>query len=49
MSLVDDFDESLLPIKVDVVEIDHLEPDFRRRIERDFVVVQEAAAVAASR
>jgi predicted nucleotidyltransferase len=44
--LADAFDESLLPIKVDVVELGLVDADFRERIEKDFVVVQ-ASGVAA--
>jgi predicted nucleotidyltransferase len=40
--LADDFDESLLPIKVDVVELDGMSEEFRRRVEKDFVLVQKA-------
>jgi len=45
-ALSDAFEESLLPIKVDVVELGLVDADFRERIEKDFVVVQ-AAGVAA--
>lgn len=45
-SLTDDFDECLLPIKVDVVELGSVDPSFRKRIEKDFVVVQEAKHAA---
>ena len=38
--LADDFEESPLPIKVDVVELGLVDADFRERIEKDFVVVQ---------
>jgi len=38
--LEQDFDESLLPMKVDVVELDEVSAEFRARIEKDFVVVQ---------
>jgi predicted nucleotidyltransferase len=38
--LAEAFDESLLPIKVDVVELGLVDADFRERIEKDFVVVQ---------
>jgi predicted nucleotidyltransferase len=34
------FEESLLPIKVDVVELGLVEAEFRERIVGDFVVVQ---------
>lgn len=46
MTLVDAFDESLLPIKVDVVELGSVDKEFRERIERDFVVVQRAVVGA---
>jgi predicted nucleotidyltransferase len=39
--LADEFDESPLPFKVDVVELDEVDTDFRRRIERDFRQVVE--------
>jgi uncharacterized protein len=38
--LADAFDESPLPIKVDVVELGLVDAEFRERIEKDFVVVQ---------
>jgi predicted nucleotidyltransferase len=41
-SLTEEFDESLLPIKVDVVELGLVDADFRERIEKDFVVVQQS-------
>jgi len=34
------FDESPLPIKVDMVELGLVDAEFRERIEKDFVVVQ---------
>jgi predicted nucleotidyltransferase len=37
--LVEAFDESDLPFKVDIVEAASLEPQFRRRIEADKVVL----------
>ena len=37
--LADAFDDSLLPIKVDVVELGLVDAEFRGRIEKDFVVV----------
>ena len=40
--LLDAFDESLLPIKVDIVELELTTPEFRERIERDFVPLQRA-------
>ncbi len=39
-ALADAFDESRLPIKVDVVELGSVDADFRERIEKDFVLVQ---------
>jgi predicted nucleotidyltransferase len=36
----DAFEESLLPFKVDVVELDMVDADFRERIVKDFVLVQ---------
>ena len=41
--LSDAFEESLLPIKVDVVELGAITPEFRARIEKDFVLVQEGS------
>jgi type I restriction enzyme S subunit len=38
--LADAFEESPLPIKVDVVELALVDAEFRDRIEKDFVVVQ---------
>ncbi|NYF80121.1 nucleotidyltransferase family protein [Granulicella arctica] len=38
--LADDFDESALPMKVDVVGLEQVEVGFRERIVGDFVVVQ---------
>ncbi len=46
VGLVDDFDESILPIKVDLVELARTTPDFRHRIEPDFVPMQTAWAPA---
>lgn len=42
--LTDAFDESLLPIKVDVVALDTVTADFRQRIEPSFIPVQIGAA-----
>jgi predicted nucleotidyltransferase len=36
-NLVDAFDESLLPFKVDIIELDLVEPAFRARIESDLI------------
>ena len=44
--LEEDFDESSLPIKVDVVQLGSISPEFRARIEKDFVLVQEGSASA---
>jgi predicted nucleotidyltransferase len=38
--LHDDFDESDLPIKVDVVDLNAISPEFRHRIEHDFILLQ---------
>lgn len=38
--LADAFEESPLPIKVDIVELGLVDAEFRERIEKDFVVVQ---------
>ncbi len=43
VGLIDDFDESILPIKVDLVELALVTPEFRQRIEQDFVPVQIAS------
>ncbi len=43
-----EFDESSLPIKVDVVQLGAITPEFRARIEKDFVLVQEASGVNAA-
>jgi predicted nucleotidyltransferase len=40
------FDESLLSFKVDVVELELVDSDFRQRIEKDFVLLQRGAEVA---
>jgi predicted nucleotidyltransferase len=40
----DAFEESLLPFKVDVVELDMVDADFRERIAKDFVLVQSGNA-----
>ena len=44
--LMEAFDESLLPIKVDIVELGLVSAEFRERIEKDFVMVQGAGVVA---
>ena len=35
-----DFEESDLPVFVDVLDLNAIESDFRRRITRDFVLIQ---------
>ncbi len=35
--LADDFDESLLPMKVDILALDQIDSSFRERIARDFI------------
>jgi predicted nucleotidyltransferase len=42
-ALSEAFDESLLSFKVDVVELDLVDADFKQRIEKDFVYVQGAS------
>jgi predicted nucleotidyltransferase len=42
--LNDDFDESDLPIKVDVVDLNAITPEFRERIARDFVPIKAGAS-----
>ena len=46
VKLKDAFDESLLPILVDVVDLDSVDPAFAARIRPDFVVVQTGASEA---
>lgn len=41
--LTDDFDESDLPINVDVVDLNAITPEFLQRIERDFILIQAAS------
>ena len=41
--LKEDFDESDLPIFVDILDLHAITPDFYHRIQRDFVPVQEAS------
>ncbi len=38
--LCDELDEALIDFKVDLIELDLVTPDFRERIEKDFVVLQ---------
>lgn len=44
--LEEDFDQSSLPIKVDVVQLGLISSEFRARIEKDYVLVQEGALSA---
>jgi predicted nucleotidyltransferase len=37
--LADEFDESSLPFKVDIVELDEVEEDFRQRVQRDSIEI----------
>lgn len=39
--LMDAFDESALSFKVDVVELGLADTDFRERVEKDFLLVQD--------
>jgi predicted nucleotidyltransferase len=39
--LVDDFDESLLPFKVDIVEWGRISPEFREIIDKKNITVQQ--------
>ena len=41
--LKEDFDESDLPIFVDILDLHAITADFYRRIQRDFVPVQQAS------
>lgn len=45
-ALTEAFDNALINFKVDVVEVDQLDPDFRQRIERDFLLLKPAASMA---
>ncbi len=45
-ALVDAFDESPLPMKIDLVQLDMVDEAFRLRIAKDFVAVQRAAVPA---
>lgn len=40
--LKEDFEESDLSIFVDVLDLHAITPDFHRRIQRDFVIVQDS-------
>ncbi len=44
--LNEDFDESDLPIKVDIVDLNSITAEFHRRIERDFITVQHSAILS---
>ena len=46
-ALSEALDEALINFKVDLVELDGLETDFRQRIERDFVLLQAPSSVEA--
>lgn len=39
-ALSEAFDEALINFRVDVVELDLIDADFRQRIEKDFVLLQ---------
>lgn len=41
MDLADAFDASMLPVEVDVIDLNDVEGRFRSRIEPDFLLVQE--------
>jgi predicted nucleotidyltransferase len=41
-----DFEESDLPVMVDVLDLNGIEDDFRRRIARDFVQIQPSEIAA---
>ena len=41
-ALNETFDEALINFKVDVVELDILDTEFKQRIEQDFVLLQDA-------
>ena len=42
LDLMDAFDRSLLPIEVDVVDLNDVEESFRSRIQPDFIEMQSA-------
>jgi len=44
-ALSEAFDDALIDFKVDLVEVDMLDPDFRQRIERDFLSLQGASII----
>lgn len=43
--LLDAFDESMLPIEVDVVDLNDVDVSFRSRIEPDFLLIKEQGEV----
>lgn len=45
--LFDAFDEAPINFKVDIVEMDLIDADFRRRIEKDFLLLQEGQIAGA--
>jgi len=44
--LAEDFTESDLPIFVDVIDLNELTPEFRQRIERDFILIHAGVPTA---
>lgn len=44
--LAEDFDQSDLPYRVDVVDLADITPEFRQRIERDFILIHAGVSVA---
>ena len=40
MDLLDAFDDSMLPVEVDVVDLNDVDGTFRSRIEPDFLLIQ---------
>lgn len=42
------FDESDLPMKVDILDLNTISPEFRQRISRDFIPVQTSEEEAAA-
>lgn len=42
MELADAFDASILPVEVDIVDLNDVDATFRSRIEPDFLLIQEA-------
>ena len=38
--LIDAFDDSMLPIEVDVIDLNNVDAEFRRRVEPDFLLLQ---------